>query len=96
VTRGCLYCYYRADPAQIKALRNAVDALFRAVSENFSVQGRWLQRRDDPATCMEIYADVANVDALGQFLRQECERSGFRRLLADAGVRHDEVFVDAN
>jgi len=96
VTRGCLYCYYRVDPAQSRALRNAVDALFHAVAENFSVQGRWMRRKDDPATCMEIYADVANVNALVQFIQQECERSGFRRLLADAGVRHDEVFVDAD
>ena len=96
MTRGCLYCYYRGDPAQSKALRNAVDALFRAVSENFSVQGRWMRRKDDPDTFMEIYADVANIDALVEFIQEECERSGFRRLLADSGVRHDEVFVDAD
>lgn len=96
MTRGCLYCYYRGDPAHSKALRSAVDALFHAVSENFSVQGRWMRRKDDPDTFMEIYADVANIDALVEFIQEECERSGFRRLLADSGVRHDEVFVNAD
>jgi hypothetical protein len=95
VTRGCLYSYYRADPAHREALRGAVEALFRSVSQIFGVEGRWMQRKDDPDTFMEIYAGAADVDALAQFVREQCERSGFRRLLADSGVRHDELFVEA-
>jgi len=96
VTRASLYCYYRADPAHRVALRSAVEALFRAVAQAHGVQGRWLHRKDDPQTCMEVYGDSADVEALAAFIRQECERTGFRQLLADAGVRHDEIFVDAD
>jgi len=96
VTRGCLYSYYRADPAHHEALRGAVEGLFRAVSQTYGVAGRWMRRKDDPYTFMEIYTGAADVEALAQFVREECERAGFRRLLADAGVRHDELFVDAD
>ena len=99
VTRGCLYSYYRADPAHREALRGAVEALFRSVSQIFGVEGRWMQRKDDPDTFMAIAPEqedlAGDVDALAQFVREQCERSGFRRLLADSGVRHDELFVEA-
>jgi hypothetical protein len=55
-----------------------------------------MHRKDDPQTCMEVYGESADVEALAAFIRQECERTGFRQLLADAGVRHDEIFVDAD
>lgn len=96
--RACLYTYYRVDPAQGKALRDAVEALFRTVAEKFGVRGRWMRRRDDPYTFMEIYTGGGDtdVDALARFIQEECDRSGFRRMLADSGVRHDELFVDAD
>lgn len=95
MTRGCLYSYYRADPAHWEALRGTVEALFRNVLETFGIEGRWMRRKDDPDTFMEIYSGAPDVEALAEFIREQCERSGFRRLLADAGVRHDELFVDA-
>jgi len=96
VTRGSLYSYYRIEPARRAALRGAVEALFHAVVQAHGVQGRWMQRKDDPQTFMEVYGDSADVEALAAFIRQECERTGFRQLLADAAVRHDEIFVDAD
>jgi hypothetical protein len=96
VTRGCLYSYYRADPAHRDALRGAVETLFQTVSQTYGIEGRWMRRKDDPDTFMEIYTGTADVEALAQFVREQCERLGFRRLLADSGVRHDELFVDAD
>lgn len=96
VTRASLYTYYRVDPARRGALRSAVDALFAAVAQAYGVRGRWMRRKDDPGTYLEVYADVENVDALVLFVRQECERRGFAALLADGTARHDEVFVDAD
>lgn len=96
MTRATLYSYYRIDPARRGALRGAVDALFAAVAKAYGVRGRWMRRKDDPDTYLEVYADVENVDALALFVRRECEQSGFAALLADGTARHDEVFVDAD
>jgi uncharacterized small protein (DUF1192 family) len=96
VTSGSLYSYYRADPARREALRSAVEALFHAVAQTHGIQGRWMHRKDDPETFMEVYDGSADLEALVAFIRQECERTGFRQLLADAGARHDEIFVDAD
>jgi len=95
VTRSCLYTYYRIVPDRREDVRAAVDALFVAAAQAYGVRGRWMQRGDDPQTCLEVYVDVENADALAAFLRRECERTGFARLLADGGARHDEIFVDA-
>jgi len=96
VTRANLYVYYRADLARMDALRAAVGALFDAVSETYGIRPRWMCRRDDAATCMEIYADVEEVDALAAFIGRQCEAMDFRRLLTDAGIRHAEIFVDGD
>ena len=96
MTRASLYVYYRADPARPDELRAAVGALFDAVSQTYGIRGRWMQRRDDVTTCMEIYADVEDVSGLTAFVARQCERTGFARLLLDAGTRHEEIFVDAD
>jgi len=96
VTRASLYSYYRIVPERRAEARAAVYALFAAVAQNHDVQGRWMRRRDDPQTHMEIYSDIEDVDALLAFIRRECERTGFARVLADAGARHDEIFVESD
>ncbi|HSH08145.1 MAG TPA: DUF4936 family protein [Burkholderiales bacterium] len=95
MTRASLYTYYRINPQRRDALRAAIDALLAAAARAYGVQGRWMHRKDDPDTYLEVYAEVENVDALASFLRRECERSGFARFLADGSARHDEIFVDA-
>jgi len=96
VTRASLYTYYRINPERRDALRVAVDALFVAAAQAYGARGRWMRRKDDPDTFLEVYPEVENVDALAAFLRRECERSGFSGFLADGGVRHEEIFVDAD
>jgi quinol monooxygenase YgiN len=96
VKRASLYTYYRIDPARREELRAVVDALFAAAAQAYGVQGRWMRRKDDPSTYLEVYADVENVAALAAFVQRECARIRFARLLADGGARHDEIFVDAD
>lgn len=96
MTRASLYTYYRIDPARCAELRAAVDALFAAAAQAYGVRGRWMRRKDDPSTFLEVYAGLENVDAFAAFIRRECERTGFTRLLADGSARHDEIFVDAD
>lgn len=94
MTRASLYVYYRADPARMDELRAAVGVLFDAASKTYGIRPRWMQRRDDAATCMEVYADVEEVGALAAFIGRQCESMDFRRLLVDGGIRHEEIFVD--
>jgi hypothetical protein len=96
VTRATIYVYYRVDPTRRDALRAAVGELFDAVARAHGIRGRWMCRRDDPGTCMEIYADVEDVTVLATFIEHHCERARFGRLLVDAGARHAEIFVDAD
>lgn len=74
------YVYYKFDPARIEELRAVVQALFRAVHEATGIQGQWQQRRDDPTTFMEIYADVPDTPAFERVLAQSLDASGFARL----------------
>jgi predicted homoserine dehydrogenase-like protein len=57
------YVYYKVDAARLGELRAAVDAIFASVERECGVRGRWMRRRDDPATFMEVYEGIA--DSLG-------------------------------
>ena len=83
------YVYYKFDPARIEELRASVQALFRQVHDATSVQGQWLQRRDDPSTFMETYADVIDVDAFDRALARALEKSAFAGL---GIIRVTEIF----
>ena len=83
------YVYYKVDPARIEELRVVVEGLFRLVQEATGIRGRWQQRRDDPSTFMEIYADVPDTAAFERALAQSLDASGF----AGLGVnRVTEIF----
>src|SRR5262249_46513110 len=61
------YVYYRVDPAKLADLRVAIEEVFRSVERETGVRGRWMHRRDDPTTYMEVYEGVqdgAAFDAL--------------------------------
>ena len=74
------YVYYKFDPGRIDEVRVVVDALFREVHAATGVQGRWLRRRDDPSTLMEIYTDVAGEVAFERAVAQALEKTGFAGL----------------
>ena len=37
-----------------------IEELFSIIEEQAGVRGRWMRRRDDPATYMEVYEGVAD------------------------------------
>ena len=81
------YVYYRLDPARIAAMRAAVESLFRTIEAATGVRGRWLRRRDEPATYMEVYENVRDDAAFEALLARESAGFGLER--------HVERFVSA-
>jgi quinol monooxygenase YgiN len=73
------YVYYKVAPERVKQLRAAVMALFDAVEKQFGVRGRWMHRRDDPSTYMEVYEDVKDEAAFEALLEREGAKLGVQR-----------------
>ena len=81
------YIYYRIDPKRLDEIGFAVKEIFKAVKNETGIQGKWLRRRDEPTTYMEVYEGVKDDRALEALL----EREGRRFALP----RRREVFVAA-
>jgi quinol monooxygenase YgiN len=75
------YIYYKVEPGQVAALRPAVEALFRTIEKSCGVRGRWMRRRDDPTTYMEIYEGVTDEQAFEALLARESPALGPERRL---------------
>ena len=75
------YVYYKIDPARLGELRAAVERLFAAVERECGVRGRWMRRRDDATTYMEVYEGVADEAAFEALLEREGARLGVARRL---------------
>ena len=73
------YVYYRIDPARLNEVRAAVEELFRVVERETSIRGRWMHRRDDPATYMEVYEGVPDEVAFEALLERETSKMGLTR-----------------
>jgi len=81
------YVYYKIAPEQVAALRGRVQAMFKTIEAQCGVRGRWMHRRDDPSTYMEVYEGVADAAAFDALLEREGAKLGVPRKL--------ERFVDA-
>jgi len=68
-------------------LRAAVERMFAAVERESGVRGRWMHRRDDTTTYMEVYEGVKDDAAFQAVLEREGAKLGVPRKL--------EVFRDA-
>lgn len=75
------YVYYKVDPGKLAALRLSVQALFDALEKKCGVRGRWMHRRDDPTTFMEVYEDVKDEAAFEALLEREGAKLGVQRKL---------------
>jgi quinol monooxygenase YgiN len=75
------YVYYRIDPNRVRAARQAVHSLFSAVEKAFGVRGRWMRRRDDPSTYMEVYEDVRDEAAFEALIQREGAKLGVPRVV---------------
>ena len=73
------YVYYRIAPEDAAALRPRVDALFAAIERQFGVRGRWMRRRDDAGTYMEVYEDVKDEAGFEALLEREGAKLGVPR-----------------
>ncbi len=89
------FVYYRVQADRLDELRRRVGALFSAIERETGVRGRWMRRRDDSGTYMEVYKDVPEAGRFEAMLEQEVVRLGILSCLpADAG-RRTEIFVSA-
>jgi len=88
-----LYVYYKVANAEDPAGRALVAALQADVQRATGIAGRLLRRRDDPATWMEVYEGVHDVDAFQLALGDALARHAFASLLATGAARHTECFV---
>lgn len=73
------YVYYKLDPARAESSRAAVQAIFDAIERRLGVRGRWMRRRDDAATFMEVYEGVKDAAAFEALLAAEGARLGVER-----------------
>lgn len=73
------YVYYRLELQRLSDFRHSVEKLFKKVKSETNVQGRWLRRRDDPATYMEIYEGVSDEKAFEALLERETAAFGVQR-----------------
>jgi len=67
------------DLTRLAELRAAVERLFSIVERECGVRGRWLHRRDDPTTYMEVYEDVKDTAAFERVLEREGAKLGVHR-----------------
>lgn len=86
------YIYYRVALEQGERTKRVVAALQQDVFERTGVRGRVLQRRDDPATWMEIYEGIADERAFDASLAAATERCAFSAVLAPGSKRITEIF----
>jgi quinol monooxygenase YgiN len=72
------YVYYKIAPERSGEVQSLVKALFAELEKQTGIRGRWMRRRDDPTTYMEVYEDV----------KEDGEaHAAFEALLAREGAR---------
>ena len=69
------------DVARLAELRTAVERLFFLLERECGVRGRWMHRRDDPTTYMEVYEDVKDAARFEALLEREGAKLGVPRRL---------------
>lgn len=75
------YVYYKVSPERVAALRPMIEELFSIIESQAGVRGRWMRRRDDSSTYMEVYEGVANERAFEALLEREGAKLGLERRL---------------
>jgi len=70
------YVYYKIESAREAAVKTAVGNLFGIIQKQFGVAGRWMRRRDDPTTYMEVYEGVQEDEKTQAAFEALIEREG--------------------
>ncbi len=73
------YVYYRVDAGRLGSLRIEIEKLFEKIQKESGIRGRWMRRRDDAATCMEVYEGVKDEQAFEAVLAREGASLGIER-----------------
>jgi len=73
------YVYYRVDAERAVTLRTDIEKILKKIQEQSGILGRWMRRRDDPSTYMEIYEGVADDKAFDALLERETAGLGLER-----------------
>ncbi|HWM44994.1 MAG TPA: DUF4936 family protein [Burkholderiales bacterium] len=73
------YVYYKVSPDRLDTIRGQVQSLFSEIQRKTGVRGRWMHRRDDPTTCMEVYEGVKDERAFEALLEREGAKLGVQR-----------------
>ena len=60
-------------------MRTGVERLFAALERECGVRGRWMHRRDDPTTYMEVYEGVKDEARFESVLEREGAKLGLPR-----------------
>jgi hypothetical protein len=66
---------------RVAEIRAGVEKLFKSVERECGVRGRWMHRRDDPATYMEVFEGVKDPAAFEAVLEREGAKLGVQRRL---------------
>jgi hypothetical protein len=75
------YAYYKLAPERVGEVRPLVESLFSEIERQCGVRGRWMRRRDDPSTYMEVYEGVQDEAAFEALLEREGAKLGVPRKL---------------
>jgi hypothetical protein len=75
------------DLKRLAELRPGIERLFAAIERECGVRGRWMHRRDDPVTYMEVYEGVTDTARFETVLARESAGLGLQR--------RTELFVSA-
>lgn len=73
------YVYYRVEPGRLSALREKIGSLLGSIETQAGIRGRWMRRRDDPTTYMEVYEGVKDEHAFEALLDREGAKLGMQR-----------------
>ena len=73
------YVYYRIEPGLLESFRPRIEKLFEKIQDTAGVRGRWLRRRDDPSTYMEVYEGVSDEKSFEAILEREGAALGVAR-----------------
>ena len=73
------YVYYKLAPERVDEFRPLIQSLFDLMQKRCGVRGRWMRRRDDASTYMEVYEGVQDEAAFEALLEREAARLGVPR-----------------
>ena len=73
------YVYYRVDAARVGSLSADIEILLENIQKQSGIRGRWMRRRDDPTTYMEVYEGVADDKSFDALLEREAAGLGLER-----------------